>query len=46
MLISYWGGLDNEVTDALAMGWYKPGQPEKQVFSYPWRVQRLYMVNP
>jgi hypothetical protein len=29
VLISYWGALNNDVGDALTMGWNKPWQPEK-----------------
>jgi hypothetical protein len=29
ILIAYWGGLNNDIGDALTMGWSKPWQPAK-----------------
>ncbi len=47
VLISYWGGLNNDVGDALTMGWNKPWQPEKVwVFSVPsQKYRRLRVVQ-
>jgi len=45
VLISYWGGLNNDVTDALSMGWSKAWQPEKLlIFFLPGPAYRRLRV--
>ncbi len=47
VLISYWGALNNDIGDALTMGWNKPWQPEKVwIFSLPsQKYRRLRLVQ-
>ncbi len=47
VLISYWGALNNDIGDALAMGWNKVSQPEKVwIFSVPsQKYRRLRLVQ-
>jgi hypothetical protein len=47
VLISYWGGLNNDVADALTMGWSRPWQPGKLwIFSLPaQKYRRLRVVQ-
>jgi len=46
VLISYWGGLNNDIGDALAMGWNKTWQPATLwVFSLPQQKYRRLRVT-
>ena len=47
VLISYWGALNNDIADALTMGWSRPWQPDKVwIFSVPkQKYRRLRVVQ-
>jgi hypothetical protein len=47
VLISYWGALNNDIGDALIMGWNKGWQPDKMwIFSVPkQKYRRLRLVQ-